>query len=107
MSCDLTLYVANSNVLELQGLTNSATGVADTGATVTVTLKDRAGANVTGQSWPASLAHVSAGTYRATLENDIGITAGIKYLAVINATGSGGEIGHWEADVVAQTRKCT
>ena len=49
MSCDLTLYVANSNVLELQGLTNSATGVADTGATVTVTLKDRAGANVTGQ----------------------------------------------------------
>ena len=107
MSCSLSLYVGNSNVIELQGLQNSVTGLADTGATVQVTVKDRDGVVVTGQSWPAFMAHVSAGTYRATLESDIAITAGVKYLAVIDATGSGGEIGHWEADVVAQTRKCT
>jgi len=100
----LVLYVGNSNVIELQALTNSATDAADTGATVNVTLKDKTGAEVTGQSWPAALSHVSAGTYRATLEDDIAIVNRGRYVAHIDVTGSGSEIAHWEADVTALTR---
>lgn len=106
MSCELSLYVDNSNVVELQTLTNSVTGVADTGATVTVTLK-RGDAEVSGQVWPASMAHVSAGTYRATLDDDIVLVNRREYIAVIDAIGSGGEVGHWEAPVTASTRDCT
>jgi len=109
MSCALTLYVDNSNVVELQGLTNSASGDFDVGATVTVTLYDRDGVAVTGQVWPATMAYVTGtdATYRATLESDIDIVAGRVYRAVVSATGSGGETGKWTGSVIAETRSCT
>ena len=108
MSCNLTLYVANSNVVELTDLTNTDTDEFDTGATVTITLYDRDGAEVAGNVWPAGMDYVTGtdATYRTTLDSDIVIVAGKKYLAVIDAEGSSGQIGHWEADVVAETRKC-
>lgn len=106
MSCKLTLYVGNSNVIELQELTNSVTGLPDTGATVLVTLK-RGTALVSTPSaveWPVTMSHVSSGTYRATLDEDIGITAGLRYTAEITAVGSGGQTGYWEVPVFAKTR---
>lgn len=107
MSCALTLYVDNSNVFELQGLTNSASGDFDVGATVTVTLYDRDGVAVTGQVWPATMAYVTGtyATYRATLDSNIAIVAGSKYIAAVSALGSGGEAGNWSAILVAKTRR--
>lgn len=93
MSCDLKLYIGSGNVVEWQELTNSVTGVVDTGATMTVTLKDSAGEEVDGQVWPATMAHDAAGTYRATLEDDLDLTVGDTYTAEITVTGSGGEPG--------------
>ena len=39
----LEIYIANNNTIELAGLTNSATEVVDTAATVECTLKDSEG----------------------------------------------------------------
>jgi hypothetical protein len=103
----MDLYLDNSNVIELRSLTNSVTGVVDTGATVTVTIKDAAGTNVTGQTWPAAMSHASAGTYRATLDAAMSIEAGRRYVVIVNATGSGGEVGEWNCKVIAVDRFCT
>lgn len=100
----LVLYVGNSNVIELQTLTNSATDAVDTGATVEVTLKTLAGVNVTGQSWPLALTHASAGTYRATMDSAAAIVANRKYVAHVDVTGSGSEVAHWEVPTTAEVR---
>jgi len=104
----LIVYIGNDNVLELDGLVNVATGAYDNAATVTVTVVDVSGTEVTGQIWPETMAHVTEspdqGLYRATLENDIAIYAGGKYTAQITATGSGGERGYWEVPLRPQTR---
>ena len=102
------LYIDNNNVIELQNLTNDATGVVDAAATVTVTIQDTSGTEVAGQVWPATLSLVSesptTGKYRATLDYDLLLSANRKYVAVVDATGSGGEVGHWEVPVVARVR---
>jgi len=103
MPCADLIYIDNSNVVELTELTNSTTGVAITNATVTVSLYDSAGAVVTGQTFPATMSHVSAGTYRATLEDDIALIENRQYLAHIDAS-SGGIVGHWELPVRAKVR---
>jgi len=97
------IYIGNSTVLELQALTNAATDLVDTGATVTITLYDSAGVAVTGQAWPAPMSHVSAGTYRATLDHDLALVENRQYVAHIDAT-SGGIVGHWELPVRAKVR---
>ena len=98
------IYLDNNHCVELQALTNSATSVVDTGATVTVTIKDAGGSDVEGQVWPATMSHVSGGTYRATLDHDLSLSANRTYYAHVDATGSGGEVGHWELPVHARVR---
>ena len=100
----LVLYIGNSNVIELQALTNTVTDAVDTGATVTVTITDTADVEVSGQVWPATMSHTSGGTYRATLEDDIALVARTKYKAVIDVIGSGGEVGKWIVTVVPTDR---
>ena len=103
MPCADLIYIDNSNVVELTELTNSATNTAITNATVTVSLYDSAGVLVTGQSFPAAMSHVSAGTYRATLEDDLVVVENRQYVAHIDAS-SGGIVGHWELPVRAKVR---
>ena len=100
----LTIYIGNTTVVELQALKNNLTDAAITNATVVVTLTDTADVEVAGQTWPLILTHVSAGTYRATLENDLVLTANRKYKATIDATVSGVGIAHWVADIIAEHR---
>lgn len=102
----MNLYLDNSNVIELRALTNSATDTVDTGATLTVTLTDVSGTEVAGQVWPAAMAHVADGTYRATLEDDIELLEGQPYKVVVSATGGGGQVGLWNCTVIAQARGC-
>ena len=103
----MDLYLDNSNVIELRSLTNSVTGVVDTGATVTVTIKDAAGTNVTGQTWPAAMSHDTDGTYRATLDPGMSIDYKHTYTAIVTAVGSGGETGVWKCPVIAEIRRCS
>lgn len=103
MSCDLRLLSDNNNVVELPELKNKATGIVDTGATVTCSLYDPLGALVSGQSWPIAMAHVGAGKYRATLP-PFSLKIGRTYRVVVHSVGSGGEVGHWDEDIIAERR---
>lgn len=103
----LALYIGNNNVIELQALTNCVTNTVDTGATVSVTIKDTSGTDITGETWPVSMTHDTGGTYRATISSNANMNNGTKYVAHVDATGSAGEVGHWECEVLAKTRLCS
>jgi hypothetical protein len=103
MSCIEIIYIGNTAIIELQDLTNAVTELPETSATVTTTLYDAAGVEVSGQTWPLSMSHVSAGTYRATLDHDLVLTANRQYVAHVDA-GISGVIGHWELPVRAKVR---
>lgn len=104
MTCD-ALLVANDNILEVKELTDPATGAFINNAIVTAILVDAAGAEVAGDTWPKTLAYVSAsnGTYRATLEQTLAITHGRTYTARITALGNG-FTGFWERPFKARKR---
>lgn len=96
----------NDSILEVDGLKNELTGVFLNAATVTVTLKDAAGADVAGDTWPKTLNYLAAsnGTYRATLLYSLTLTAGSRYTAVITADGGAGLHAEWAMDCVCRAR---
>lgn len=100
MSCVLTLYAGNSNVIELQGLQNSVSDAYQNAATVTVTLTDLDGVELDGETWPKTLAYVtdSNGNYRATLSHEIAMAIGQRYLYDIAAT-QDGSVARWRGEV--------
>jgi hypothetical protein len=71
------LYLATDHVLELAGLSNGLTGAAISDATVTVSLADANGVAITGATWPIPAIAVVGqdGTYRATVPDDLTLTA--------------------------------
>ncbi len=83
------LFVANDNILTLDGLTNTATASYINDATVQVTVKDSNGTPVTGESWPLAMGYVSAsnGKYRAVLQDTLSVTVGANYTAEITVDG--------------------
>ena len=89
MQC--TLYVGNSNLVEVKGLKNAATDSYENGASVNVVLLDEAEQEISGESWPKSLGYVAAsdGDYRGTLSEGIAIAHGQIVTAKITATASG------------------
>lgn len=103
-------YVANTNTLELNGLKSEVEGIFINDATVTVTIKDSAGVEVTGQGWPLLLDYVDGtdGNYRTALTHNLNLLNGKKYTAFIDADGSTSDLelyGHWEFIFTAQARK--
>ena len=102
----MTAFIANSNILDLIGLKSAVEGTFINDATVTVTVKDSAGADVAGVSWPVTMAYVAAsnGDYRATLSELITFLHKKNYRAFIEADGGAGLIGHWEFPFKSETR---
>lgn len=95
----LYLHLASHNIVEIRALTNKATGEIDTGASVAITITDRSGNEVAGVTWPLTMSHTSGGTYRATLPDDLVVLEKRRYIATIEATGSGGQKKTWREDV--------
>ncbi len=98
----------NHNVLELRALKDNVTGAVETGATVTVTIRDAAGVEVTGQTWPKTLTEVVesplTGLYRGTLDATLAITSNNEFKATVSATSSGGIKSEWVCDVLPAVR---
>lgn len=99
------LYIANDNLIELTGLRHAVDSSAlDNTSTVQVTIKDAEGNAVAGQSWPLTLAFVSAGMFRATLSRSLVLTNGEKYDALILATSQTGAQAQWQRPLLATIR---
>lgn len=99
------VYINNDNRIVLEGVYNESSGSYENAATVTMILYDATGAQVSGQSWPASLSYVSAsnGNYEGTLDNLLSLTDGADYDLVVTATASG-ETGEWRMELEAAYR---
>jgi hypothetical protein len=106
--CAVTFAVGETNILWWRGLQNIISSVYDDDATVTVTIYDSAGDELVGTVWPIYFAYVadSDGDYYATIPADIGLEKGKRYKAIIDAVGSGGEVGYREVSITAQLRGC-
>ena len=100
------VFVANSNMLELQGLFSEVEQAFVNDAAVTATVKDSNGAPLTGQTWPVVLSYIaqSDGIYRAILLESLPFQNKKTYTASIDADGGTGRKGHWEFSFNAQTR---
>lgn len=97
----MTAFVANTNLLELLGLTDEVEEEFINDALVTCTVKTSAGVEVEGDEWPVTLEYVagSNGIYRSVLTSELELVAKAHYVAFIdaNATTSTDErVGHWE-----------
>jgi hypothetical protein len=93
----MTAFVANTNLLELIGLKSAIEDAFINNATVSVTVKDAAGTNVAGVTWPVALAYVadSSGDYRAVIPHGAALVSGRQYTAEISADAGADRIGFW------------
>lgn len=67
-----TIFVDSDNVVEVAEVMDPGTGDIITTATVTLTILDKTGTPVAGQSWPLNMLHDwdEPGTYAVTLSMD-------------------------------------
>lgn len=101
----MNIAIGNNNLIELT-LRSSETGLVDTTATVTVTLRDyKTQVPVIGQAWPTPMTHVANGTYRGTLEHDLELDNNQVYIAHIDAVTTTDVRGHWETQLPAVVRR--
>ena len=90
-----TLNINSDNIIELRGLKDVITGTVITGATVTVTLKNASGTEVSGATWPLTMAHAGNGLYRAILPNELVLNANLAYVATIIADNGADQHKEW------------
>lgn len=103
----MTAFVANTNNLHLIGLKSASDGDFINDATVTVTIKDSAGATVSGQSWPVSMNYVSAsdGDYLGVIPHTTQLLSGRNYTAEIEVNAGVNRIGFWAYEFKAASRR--
>lgn len=102
----MPVFVANTNMLELIGLRSEVEEEYINDAAVSVTIKTKAGVEVSGAAWPLSMPYVAAsnGDYRVVLSEDIAFEHKADYIAYIDADAGVGRVGHWELAFEARTR---
>lgn len=99
-NCD-ELYVGNTTNVELYGV--EVEGVANDDAVVTVTVKNSAGAVVSGGD-AVPMPNVSSGTYRGALPSTLAIVVDGRYTLEITATIADVGIGLWTISRPAKLR---
>lgn len=101
-----TVYVDNTNVLQLDGLQDAIDSSYINDADVTFSLVDKDAAELDGQTWPADMDYVatSNGNYRGFIENDVELVAGQTYRAIIEVDAGTNRIGHYEFPFVPKIR---
>ncbi len=101
----LVLYKSNDQEVEVIGLKNNITGAWLNAAVVTATLKDPAGANVTGlTALPLAYVALSNGDYRGHVEETFNPTAKDGYTLHIDAS-EGGVVLHLEIPTRIEIRR--
>lgn len=101
----MTAFVSNTNLLRIKGLFNVIDAAFVNDGTVTVIIKDSTGAEVAGQTWPATLDYEAAsnGNYVLAIEDDVAFTADASYVAEVTAV-DGSSVGFWKFPFIPETR---
>jgi hypothetical protein len=97
-------YSGNTNVLELRGLRNAATGVYDNSATVNCVITDGAGAVLDTQAMQPVVENPNQGKYRATVLHSVALITNRTYKATVTATTNDGLVGKWTLPIMSQIR---
>ncbi len=97
-------FVNNDMIIEVVA-TDKITDASIDDATVEATLKDSAGTDVTGISWPVSVPFISDGLYRVSVDKAAAVIDGDGYTLEIDFTTPGGVDAFWELPVGGETRK--
>lgn len=101
------VFVVNDNLFVLSGVALASDGSTINDAVVSMTIKDSAGVDVTGVTWPVTMPFTGTdGQYSATIEEGAGFVDDSGYTAFIDAETPGGITGHWEVPLGASTREC-
>lgn len=107
MSIDVqTLIVASTNLVNITNLRDITTGVNPTDATVTGTLIDSLGVNVTGAvnlpiTYQAAVAGVIDAGYRGSIPSTVVLVAGSTYTFRVTATATNGTVRRFDIPCVA------
>lgn len=91
MSSFSNWYISSDNVIQLDKFYDAVNAAYLNAATVTATMKDLEGTEVTGETWPVTLIYVSGsdGKYQATVDKDLVLTENSSYFIEITASESG------------------
>lgn len=84
------LYVGNDTIVELTGLTNSATGATVNSASASITLVDENDAPVDGMTFPQAMTALGNGAYSATLQDTLDLTPGLNYRLYVDVNAGSG-----------------
>ena len=103
----MTVYVDNTNLIELFRLQSAIDDAYIDDAIVTLTIEDATGTEVSGETWPITLSFVSGsdGDYTGIINYQVGFDTDGAYTAVIDADAGVGRQGHWELPLIARTRE--
>jgi len=100
-----SLIVGTDNKIQLDGLLDQSTSPQTyiNDATVTVTLTDTAGDEVSGETWPLAMSYVTSsnGKYTATLTDSLSLSPNKRYTAQVVADGGDGKKRTWYYSVLA------
>jgi hypothetical protein len=101
----MTVFVSNTNLLELLGLQDAIDSSYINDATVSVSLVDHNGVAITGQTWPTTMPYVASsnGNYRCAILDTCVLAPGQVHTAKINVT-AGARKGHWELKFTPEVR---
>lgn len=99
------IFVGNDMALQLDDVRDQD-GAVRSDAVVVATLTDQAGAEITGQTWPLTLAFVpdTGNNYRGILSKDLNITPRDKLVGIVTAV-VGGRTGEWTQDITVSIRR--
>lgn len=99
-------FYLNDNMVELLGLKDQVTEAFVNDATVTAVMKDAAGDEVTGQTWPLTLVYITAsdGVYRGVLDAALDVELGDRVTVEATVSASGGRNGFFSKKTVVRER---
>lgn len=100
------IFVGNTNVIDLLGLSSEVDDAFINDASVEVTVVDESGVEVAGQSWPLAMSYLpgSDGNYRGFISDEVEFVPRDKYYARITADGGENRVGRWSFPFKPQTR---
>lgn len=96
-------FVNNTMLAVLDDLTDNDGNLVTTATVTITTIVDKNGDEVTGETYPISLAHIASGRYEGVVLDTLAVTQGKTYRATYKAV-AGANIGEWEETLNARIR---